>query len=131
MKKRTHYFFYYWLPVLLYCLLIFIQSSYSTAEEIPKLPHIDKLLHFTGYAILGVLFLRGFMNSKLKGKNKFIIMASILLTGFFGISDEFHQSYVPNRDAEIWDVFFDLLGGIFGVYIYIILLNKFPRISDI
>ena len=121
----------YWFPVLFYCLIIFVQSSYPTVEETPDLPHIDKLLHLTGYALLGILFFRGLRNSRFKNDLALIRMASILLTGIYGATDEVHQHYVPYRTAEIWDVFFDLSGGFLGVYLYQALSEKFPKIGRI
>lgn len=130
-KKGTYHFFYYWFPVLFYCLLIFIQSSLPTPKKTPDVPYIDKLLHFAGYALLGGLFLRGFRNSKFKNHDALISVASILLTGVYGATDELHQYFVPYRSAEISDVFYDFLGGFFGVCAYNLFLKKYPEIGHI
>ena len=129
-QQQRYYFFYYWFPVIFYCLLLFIQSSFPTPEKLPDLFGQDKVLHFGAYAILGVLFLRAFKNSKFKDRDKFIITMSILLTGLYGISDEVHQYFVPSRMADIWDALFNLLGGVFGVYAYHRLLGKHAEIKD-
>jgi VanZ family protein len=129
IKKRTFHFLYYWFPLFLYCLIIFIQSSFPAVEELPRFPYADKLIHFAGYALLGFLFIRGFRNSKLKNDDKFIVMTSILLTGLYGLSDELHQHYVLCRTADMWDGLFDFFGGIFGVYTYEILSSKFAKIQ--
>ena len=130
-QKRNYHYFYYWFPVLLYCIVIFIQSEYAHSFEVRKLPHIDKLFHFLGYALLGVLFIRGFNNSRFRNDYKCILIASILLTGLFGISDEFHQQYTPYRNADIWDALVDMAGGTLGVCLYGILSTKYPGISRI
>lgn len=130
-KTPTRHFFYYWFPVLFYCLIIFAQSSYPAPKKTPDLPCMDKLLHFAGYALLGILFLRGFRSSTLKNNNGLIMVASILLTGIYGASDELHQYFVPYRFADIGDILADFLGGLFGVYIYQLLLNKYPRLGRI
>jgi VanZ family protein len=93
--------------------------------------NIDKLLHVVGYALLGVLFLRGFRNSKFANEYRVIMAASILLTGLYGASDELHQYYVPYRNGNIWDLLFDFLGGIIGVYVYKLLLERYPKIGRI
>ena len=130
-EKGTHRFFRYWLPVLLYCVAIFVQSSYPAVKETYSLPHGDKILHCVGYALLGALLLRAFMNSKLKHDLVFIRAMSVLLTGIYGATDEFHQHFVSYRTADAWDFFFDLLGGFIGVYIYQILSDKYPGIRRI
>lgn len=59
------------------------------------------------------------------------MVASILLTGIYGASDELHQYFVPYRFADIGDILADFLGGLFGVYIYQLLLDKYPRLGRI
>ena len=131
IKKETYSFWYYWFPVILYCSIIFLQSSYPAVKEIPELPYVDKLIHFAGYALLGLLFVRGFRNSRFKDGQKCIVAVSILLTGLYGAADELHQHYVAARTAEVLDVLFDLSGGIFGVIVYQILVIKYPALSRI
>lgn len=131
IRKSAYHFLHYWFPILSYCLIIFVQSSYPTLERTPDLPHMDKVLHFAGYALLGTLFLRGLRNSKFKHHDRLIRVGSILLTGIYGATDEWHQHYVPYRSAELWDIFFDFAGGLFGVYLYQRLLEKYPKIRRI
>ena len=50
----------YWLPLIGYCLFIFIQSSMAEPVKLPAIPQIDKLLHCGGYSLLGVLFYRAY-----------------------------------------------------------------------
>ena len=122
--NKLHIFFYYWLPILIYCLLIFIQSSYPSIKSAPELPHIDKVLHFVAYALLGALFLRAFKTSRIKNNVKLMLILSVLLSSLYGISDEIHQYFVPHRDADLMDVLADMLGGIMGVYIYQAITRK-------
>ena len=110
-------FIYYWLPVLLYCLLIFIQSSYPSPENIPSLPYIDKVIHFAAYAILGILFFVAFNTIGFKENINKVIMLSILSSSLYGMSDEIHQYFVPYRNADIMDFLADVAGSICGVYV--------------
>ena len=119
-----HKFFSYWLPIIIYCLFIFIQSSYPSIKSAPELPYFDKVLHFVGYALLGALFLRAFKTSRIKNNVKLVVILSILLSSLYGISDEIHQYFVPYRDADLMDVLADTLGGIMGVYLYQALAGK-------
>jgi len=122
--NKLHIFFYYWLPILIYCLLIFIQSSYPSIESVPELPNIDKVFHFVAYALLGALFLRAFKTSRIKNNVKLMLILSVLLSSLYGISDEIHQYFVPYRDADLMDVLADMLGGVMGVYIYQAIAGK-------
>ena len=119
MKNLAGYrFIINWLPVIIYCSIIFYLSSGPVPQEIPTYPNIDKLLHIVEYAILGILFTRAIYNHKFRSKKKLFIL-SILLTTLYGISDEFHQYFVPYRTSDIIDVFADISGGIIGSLIYI------------
>jgi VanZ family protein len=116
MKYKN--FLFYWSPILVYCTLIYIQSSNPSPEEIPSIPYFDKILHFAAYALLGALFLRAFKTLPIKDNIRLIMILSITLSSLYGISDEIHQHYVPHRDADITDALADIIGSIFGVYIY-------------
>ena len=127
-KTNTLYkIFSYWFPVFLYCLLIFIQSSYPSPESVPDWPYIDKLLHIAVYALLGALLLRAFGSLRIKNNVKLVMILSILLSTLYGISDEIHQYFVPFRNADLIDVFANLLGSIIGVYIYQSLYIRWER----
>ena len=118
MLKSHKIFWYYWFPVIIYCGLIFLQSSKPSPENIPDIPYLDKLLHVVAYALLGALFFRAFRTSWIKDKTKLIIVLSILSSSLYGISDELHQHFVPYRNADVMDAVADFLGSIFGSYAY-------------
>ncbi len=118
-------FFRYWFPLIIYCILIFLQSSFPSIESIPELPYIDKLLHFFAYAVLGALFLRAYKTLQIRNNLKFLIILSVLSSSLYGISDEIHQYFVPYRSAEWMDIFADILGSVFGVFIYQYITTRF------
>ncbi len=107
-------FFFYWLPILLYCLLIFIQSSFPASEHVPQFDFSDKLLHVGAYAVLGFLLYRAFSAKDNGATTVRLIAMSIFLTALYGASDEIHQYFVPSRSAEFLDFAADAIGGILG-----------------
>ena len=107
-------FFFYWLPILLYCLLIFIQSSFPASEHVPEFDFSDKLLHVGAYAVLGFLLYRAFSAMDKGATTVRLIAMSIFLTALYGASDEIHQYFVPSRSAEFLDFAADAIGGILG-----------------
>ena len=111
-------FFRYWFPLIIYCILIFAQSSFLSIESVPELPYTDKLLHFFAYAVLGALFLRAYKTLRVRNNLKLLIILSVLSSSLYGISDELHQYFVPFRSAERMDILADILGSVFGVLIY-------------
>jgi VanZ family protein len=117
-------FFFYWLPILLYCLLIFIQSSFPASEHVPEFDFSDKLLHVGAYAVLGFLLYRAFSAMDKGATIVRLIAMSIFLTALYGASDEIHQYFVPSRSAEFLDFAADAIGGILGVMTAVIIYKK-------
>ncbi|MBU3933098.1 MAG: VanZ family protein [Candidatus Omnitrophica bacterium] len=116
MPDKSGYirFLKFWLPVYLYAGLIFIYSAQSSVAFVPEILYGDKLLHFVEYAILGYLIARAAKNSSsLQLRAHFRIFA-VSLASLYGLSDEFHQYFVPGREVEILDALADAAGAVFG-----------------
>ncbi len=117
-QSKLRNFLFYWLPLIVACLAIFIQSSHPGPERMPDVRFLDKLLHFGAYAVLGILFFRAYETLPLKNNCNLLIFISIVSATLYGISDEIHQYFVPFRHADMMDVVANTLGSIFGVYVY-------------
>ncbi|MGE0086522.1 MAG: VanZ family protein [Desulfococcaceae bacterium] len=119
VNRISKLFILYWMPVLVYCLLIYVQSEFPSPFRLPKsLPQGDKLLHFAGYALLGFLFFRAFHASLPRKSTVFIVCISILASAVYGAADEFHQSFVRYRTSDIMDFMADMMGAVTGVWAY-------------
>jgi VanZ family protein len=118
MPSRLKNITFYWLPLIAYCLLIYIQSSYPSPERLPSFEFSDKLLHFAAYAVMGALFYRAYQTLPFKNHMQLLVLLSMISTSLYGISDEIHQSFVPYRDGSLLDVIADMLGAVCGVYLY-------------
>ncbi len=79
---------------------------------------IRKFAHLTEYAILGFLASRAFFRSHSNFLRKHFWWIAILLVLFVASSDEFNQSFNPERTSSPVDVLIDLTGGITSVMIY-------------
>lgn len=103
------------MPVIVFCLLIFIQSSRQFPDLIPAFPLIDKLLHFSAWAVLGFLFFRAYHgNSPFSHRKDLLLWISFLSAALYGVSDEIHQHFVPSRTADILDILADVAGSLCG-----------------
>jgi len=118
MLPKIKIFAYYWLPLIAYCVFIYLQSSYPSPEVLPSFEFSDKLMHFGAYAVLGILFYRAYQTLPLKTIIQSIVLFSMISASLYGVSDEIHQSFVPYRDGSFGDVMADVLGAVCGVYLY-------------
>jgi VanZ family protein len=114
----------YWLPLIAYCLIIFVQSSSSELPvELPAIEHLDKVLHAGGYGLLGILFYRAYRSRWPNASGWTMANASLLSAAVYGLSDEFHQYFVTGRSADPWDWLADTIGAVLGVVAVHVLMS--------
>ena len=97
-----------WLPVLIWAGVIFWFSGLAINKPAP-FSWVDfiikKTAHVIEYAIFYWLVWRTNKSFKL----------SLLVVILFALSDEWHQTFVPNREGTLRDVGFDTIGGLFSL----------------
>lgn len=136
----------YWLPLLVWLVVIFIDSTDLMSAEhtsrfiVPFLrwlkPDISpetlssihfmirKFAHLSEYAILALLLLRVSLRVT-NFKNKAILYASVWAGCFIvAVSDEFHQTFVASRSASIVDVMIDSAGAALGLLVGAVLARR-------
>ena len=107
-----------WGPLVIYLGMIHLQSSRASVVTRYYFPHFDKLLHFCGYALLGVLFARAYETLPFLKKRKGLILFAVLSAAAYGVVDEIHQYFVPMRDGSAADAVFDAMGALFGAALW-------------
>lgn len=105
-----------WGPVILQMAIIFAASSIPNLTSLPG-GISDKSGHSIGYAILGGFLLRAFAGGRLRGVTWPRVVVAIVLATIYGVSDEFHQLFVPGRSADRYDVLADCIGATAGAAI--------------
>ena len=97
---------------------------YISSKPYDPVPTIGFPLKATIYH-LGVFFLLCLflMIALSKGKSKDWLFFAIILSFFYGLTDEIHQSFVPGRHTTIRDIFTNSIGILFAAIIYYISLE--------
>ncbi|CAG7856047.1 hypothetical protein MCAMS1_00392 [biofilm metagenome] len=109
------------LALLLYCALIFWLSNQPYLPVTELFENQDKFHHLMAYSIMGVLAWRNFRHYL---KSTFLLaVVSIAFCSLYGLSDEWHQSFVPGRMADALDWLADTTGATVSVFI---LARLFP-----
>lgn len=96
-------------PAIFWAVLILIASSIPKLQT-PDLniPLMDKWIHLVVYGIFGCLLQRSFF---VLSPNRLLVFGMTLLVGsVYGLTDEYHQSFVPGREASVGDFIADTLG---------------------
>jgi VanZ family protein len=116
-----------WTLTIIYMITIFYFSSlsYFPPGTLPAVEVSDLLKHSVLYFGLGVLFFFSYRSLKnLNIKNKAFLLA-LVSTILYGISDEIHQAFVPNRVCSLADVIANSVGAFLGVGIMYLIRKKF------
>ena len=98
-------------PVTLVMGTIFFLSHQSgDSLYLPSFAGADKLAHMTAYGglALSVLWLWGKKGLENPGRTTFITVLFCLL---YGMTDEYHQSFIPFRSVSIYDLLADTTGA--------------------
>lgn len=85
---------------------------------------IRKLGHWTEYFVLAVLLLRALTVERSAASMRRQTAISILGAMLFALSDEWHQSFVPGREASLADVTLDSFGALCGATLYALLKTR-------
>jgi VanZ family protein len=108
----------HWGPVLLWAAWIFYLSSQSH-PPVPSwlLPEgSDKVLHGWEYGLLGLLCFRAFRRAAGPWAAERALVLAILSATLYGLSDELHQAFVPDRTADLFDLLADGIGAAAGAW---------------
>ena len=129
----------YWMPAIAWMILIFVGSTDVLSAEhtsrflVPFLRWIDpsisaaqlgkvqyfirKCGHLSEYAVLGLLAwnARCRMGGAERKTFRECAKFALVLAAFYAATDEFHQSFVPGREAAVLDVLIDTCGAAIGL----------------
>lgn len=98
-----------WAPVALYMAVLFWLSSQPVLPGASLTP--DWTQHGLAYAGLALVTLRAMARGRWSGVRGMAIVATWIIVTLYGVSDEFHQSFVPARTSDIRDVVADGTGA--------------------
>ena len=71
----------------------------------------DKLAHLAVYALLCLTLIYAFEDRYRRTAKGMVVGVSIIFCLMYGLSDEFHQSFIPGRSPSFSDVAADVIGA--------------------
>lgn len=106
-----------YIVTIVYMVMIFYGSSLHQINQpgpLGKIQSVDKLEHFSEYFGLAFLLALSFQRTPSLGPG-WQSLALVLLIGIvYGMTDEFHQSFVSGRTSDLLDLLADSTGVTFG-----------------
>lgn len=109
----------HYLPPIAYATAILIVSSIPRLDT-PDLgvTFLDKIFHGIEYMILAALVLRAAKARSSEAKTPKLIILSLTICLVFSAFDEYHQSFIPGRFADVFDFVADAAGIGLGGLVY-------------
>lgn len=119
----------FWLPSIGWMAVIFYLSHQPALPIEPLFPHQDKVFHFVAYFLLTSLMC---VACKI---NQYTLFWAVVVAALYGITDEFHQGFVPGRDVSLLDWLADVFGSVVAYFFFkamfsrlrISLFEQYPR----
>ena len=116
---------------ILYNLLtrIFGQINYYDFEYWHH--YLRKTGHVVGYAMLGLLLLRGLWMTfgNRTDRMRLLPVFAWMGTALVAAMDEWHQSYIPSRTGTPWDILLDSVAGLAALMLAYVALRKRALLS--
>src|SRR5665647_857185 len=91
--------------------IFFLSHQSGNTLYLPPIPGIDKICHLAIYGMLAIAVLWAIGRGKQVPLVK-VALKTVLFCLLYGISDEFHQSFIPQRSVSALDLLADLAGAI-------------------
>jgi len=105
-----------WFPAIFFMLVIFAFSSRS-GDGLPNFLGWDYFIKKTGHAVGYGLLALSYLHFLKYNKKQYWF--AWLLAIAYSVTDEFHQSFVPGRNASVYDVIiFDNFGAFIALWLY-------------
>ena len=104
-----------WAPAIGWAMVLFLLSSLSDSDLSSfafsfSFPFDDKVMHLALYSVLGGTLQFGRLSSNSGLAHWTVIAIGII----YGVSDEWHQSFVPGRNPSAADLLADTMGVLMG-----------------
>lgn len=109
-------------------IIFFLSNQPGDSLNLPDIPDLDKVLHAVAYGTLAGTVLFAVPKHLYEQSPMRTSLLVVLFCLAYGISDEFHQSFVPDRTPSVLDLIADTTGA--AVMVFIWCLSKGAYLFD-
>jgi VanZ family protein len=116
-----------WAPAAAWASVLFLLSAVPDLRAGFGIPYGDKFGHLALYGVLGVALAWG--RNRAPGVIPHVLL--LALGALYGISDEFHQMYVPGRQPDFVDWIADVVGLSIGYGTTLAVLGRLQYAKEV
>ncbi len=106
--------------------IFFLSHQPGDQLSLPPLPEADKWAHLAAYGVLAATVLFAFNDRQKSTRPRLVILLTVVFCILYGISDEFHQTFIAGRTASIYDLLADGCGAAMACVIWLKWRHKIP-----
>lgn len=115
-----------WIPPVLWMAAIFVVSGHTIPALVPT-GLANHYGHAIAYAVLSVLLVRAWSGVRWQDFGASAAFLGWIVAVAYGVTDEWHQSFVPGRTAAVDDWLADVVGATLGVLLVLAWRRLRPR----
>ena len=103
----------WWLAAGLYALAIFLLAGQSYPLGVKHLPFlVDKAIHVLVYGAFSAVLFAALRQSRPQTRPWVLSGLAVALAMLYGLSDEYHQSFIPFRRTDAYDLAANAIGAV-------------------
>ncbi len=104
-------------------IIFFLSHTPGEDLQFVSFPGLDKVAHLIMYGALATTVICAFAENLRADKPLVVAILTVSICTLYGITDEWHQSFIPGRSVSTYDIAADAIGAAV-VAIFWIWLNK-------
>jgi VanZ family protein len=108
-----------WGPAAVWAAVLFLLSAIPVTDDVSWLPINDKVLHVAVYGVFGGTLAWGRFRSGVGWPHVVLVAVGVL----YGVSDEWHQAFVPGRTVSLLDWIADITGILVGYSVVLAMIS--------
>ena len=109
-----------WIPAVIWILVLYTLSAQTALPNPRRWGITDTDAHFIVFGVLGITLAYGRLRSPRRPPHWLVMAAGLL----YGVLDEVHQSFVPNRHPSVSDFLADAAGVLLGYGAVVLLVAR-------
>lgn len=122
MRARSYGRSIAWPVVVAWMGALFFLSSLPSPPQTLAFDFGDKIAHAAAFGVLGCFLSFARLPYPLGSLNRVMLVTVLVIA--YGVSDEFHQSFVPGRDSSATDIVADGIGGFVTAFVVVWLQRR-------